>query len=330
LVAVSGKYFVKLQPTRQYGNSLLTTLNAIAPIFLIIATGHLMFRFRVVDETVWSAIEHLCFYLLLPALIIRTLSRADLLGVPVVDFITVLIVAILGMSAFLVGTHALFRKRFPQSGPSFSSVFQGATRFHGFVAIAVIGPLYGDDGIALAALALAVMVPLLNVASVIVLSVYGHSAVKPATSAVTKKILTNPLIIACLIGLLFNWLGVPDILFDSIDIIGAGGLGLALLAVGSGMQLGHAAQHKLLLTLGVLIRLIGMPVMIIAMSWLVGLDGLARTVAIIAGAVPTAASAYVMARKMGGNAELMSSIVTFQVIVAFFTLPLFIYIAEQL
>ena len=46
--------------------------------------------------------------------------------------------------------------------------------------------------------------------------------------------------------------------------------------------------------------------------------------------MPTAASSYVMARKMGGNAELMSSIVTFQVIVAFFTLPAFIYIAELL
>jgi predicted permease len=37
-----------------------------------------------------------------------------------------------------------------------------------------------------------------------------------------------------------------------------------------------------------------------------------------------------MARKMGGDAELMSSIVTFQMIAAFFTLPAFIYIAEQL
>ena len=142
--------------------------------------------------------------------------------------------------------------------------------------------------------------------------------------------LTNPLIIACLVGLLFNRVGIPDILFDTIDIIGAGGLGLGLLTVGASMKLGHAAQHKMLLTIGVLTRLIGMPVIVIAMSWLVGLDGLARTVAIIAGAVPTAATAYVMARKMGGNAELMSSIVTFQVIVAFFTLPMFIYIADQL
>ena len=306
------------------------TLSAIAPIFLIIATGYLLFRTRIVDETVWSAIEHICFYLLLPFLIIRTLSRANLGSVPIVDFMTVLVVAVLGMSALLILTQAFVWKRFPQSGPSFSSIFQGTTRFHGFVAIAVIGPLFGDAGVTLAALALAIMVPLLNVISVIVLSVYGHSENKPDFLAVTKKIFTNPLIIACAAGLTLNQVGVPDILFESIDIIGSGGLGLALLAVGAGMKPQQAAQHKLLLTIGVLTRLIGMPAIVILMSWLVGLEGMARSVAIIAGAVPTAASAYVMARKMGGNAELMSSIVTFQVIVAFFTLPLFIYIADHL
>lgn len=309
---------------------MITTLNAIAPIFLIIFTGHLLFRYDLVGETVWSAIEHLCFYLLFPFLIIRTLSRADLGDLPLFDFLLVLVVAILGMSALLISIQAMLRKRFPESGPSFSSVFQGATRFHGFVAIAIIGPLYGDDGLALAALALAVMVPLLNTISVIVLSIYGRSDSQPDFVSIVKKILTNPLIIACAVGLAFNFSGIPDILFDSIEIIGAGGLGLALLAVGAGLKMGQAMQHKALLTLGVLTRLIGMPAIVIAMSWLVGLDGLARSVAIIAGAVPTASSAYVMARKMGGNAELMSSIVTFQVVVAFFTLPLFIYIAETL
>ena len=65
---------------------MFATLNAITPVFLIIATGYLLFRFRVVNESVWSAIEHICFYLLMPALIIRTLSRANLGSVPVVDF----------------------------------------------------------------------------------------------------------------------------------------------------------------------------------------------------------------------------------------------------
>ena len=129
---------------------MIATLNAIAPIFLIIITGYLLSVSRVVGESVWSAIEHLCFYLLFPFLIIRTLSRADLGDLPILDFMTVLIVAILGMSALLILIQALVWRRHPESGPSFTSIFQGATRFHGFVAIAIIGPLYGDDGVTLA------------------------------------------------------------------------------------------------------------------------------------------------------------------------------------
>ena len=195
---------------------MLATLNAITPIFLIIAIGHLLFRTRLVGESVWSAIEHICFYLLLPFLIIRTLSRANLGSVPVIDFMTVLVVAIIGMSILLILVHTLLRKRYPSSGPSFTSLFQGATRFHGFVALAVIGPLYGDTGVTLAALALAIMVPLLNVLSVIVLSVYGANDKDPDIRQVLLRIVQNPLIIACLTGLILNWFGVPDVLFITI------------------------------------------------------------------------------------------------------------------
>ena len=309
---------------------MITTLNAIAPIFLIILIGYLLFRTAIVGEQVWSAIEHICFYLLLPFLIIRTLSRANLGDVPLVDFMTVLVVAIFGMSILLILAYSLVRGRYPTSGPSFTSLFQGATRFHGFVALAIIGPLFGDEGVTLAAIALAIMVPLLNTTSVIVLSVYGHGSNNIDLQQILKQIAKNPLIIACAVGLLLNWSGIPDIAFSAVEIIGNGGLGLALLAVGAGMRPGHAANNKLLVFIGVFIRLIGMPAIIITMAWLVGLEGLPRTIAIIAGAVPTAASSYVMARKMGGNAELMSNIVTFQIIASFVTLPSFIYIANRL
>ena len=308
---------------------MINTLNAIAPIFLIIAIGYVLYRTRIVGEEVWSAIEHICFYLLLPFLIIRTLSRANLGGVPIVDFTLVLVVAIFGMSLLLILIHTALRGRYPQGGPSFTSLFQGITRFHGFVALAIIGPLYGDEGVTLAAIALAIMVPMLNMLSVIVLSVYGSGNSDPDIKQVLLRILKNPLIIACVTGLVLNWTGVPDVIFDTIIIIGNGGLGLALLAVGAGLRIGQAADQKLLIATGVFTRLIGMPAIIIVMAWLIGLEGLPRTVAIIAGAVPTAASSYVMARKMGGNAELMSNIMTFQVIAAVFTLPVFIYIAEH-
>ena len=291
--------------------------------------GYGLYRSQIIGESIWSAIEHLCFYLLFPFLIIRTLSRANLGGIPILDFMTVLVFAILTMSILLLSVNHLVRFRYPDSGPSFTSLFQGATRYHGFVALAIIGPLYGDEGIALAALSLAIMVPLLNIISVTVLSLYGAHDDDLNISQLALRIVQNPLIIASLVGLAFNQLGIPDIIFDTVDIIGSGGLGLGLLSVGAGIRFQQASREKFLVALGVITRLFGMPVMVIMMCWILGLDGLARTVAIISGAVPTAASSYVMARKMGGNAELMSSIVTFQIIAAFFTLPLFIYIAEK-
>ncbi|MDH3280838.1 MAG: AEC family transporter [Gammaproteobacteria bacterium] len=309
---------------------MIATLNAIAPVFLIIVIGHILYRSRLVGAEVWSAIEHICFYLLFPFLIIRTLSRADLGLLPIAEFAVVLLTAVIGMAVLLFAVRALIAQYYRMSGPTFTSLFQGATRFHGFMALAIIGPLYGDTGVALAALALGVMVPVLNVLNVAVLSFYGDAAEKPTPATVLVRVAQNPLILACGAGLILNVTGLPDFAFSAVEIIGSGGLGLALLAIGAGLRLEHANANKTLVTAGVLVRLIGMPLIVLCMAWITGLDGLPRTVAIIAGAVPTASTAYVMARKMGGDAELMANIVTFQIIVAAFTLPLFIFVAEHL
>ena len=302
------------------------TVAAIAPIFLIIILGFVLHRTRIIGEEIWSAVEHLCFYLLLPVLIVKTLSRASLGGIPVADFLLVLFVAVLGMSVLMLVTKAFLTGR-AVSEATFTSLFQGATRFHGFMALAIIGPLYGEPGLALAAIALAMMVPLLNAINVVVLVKYGDSGSSPEPAQVFIKVVQNPLILACAIGLLFNFTGLPDIVFNSIEIVGDGGLGLALLSVGAGLRFGHAASNFLLVSLGVVVRLVGMPAIVLLMVWITELEGLPRTIAIISGAVPTASSSYVMARKMGGDAPMMSNILTFQILVSFVTLPLFIYLA---
>jgi malonate transporter len=307
----------------------LATFDAAAPIALIILLGYLLNRFRVAGSEIWSAIEHVCFYILFPFLIVRTLSSANLADLPVTNFAIVLFGGASGMALLLLSIRPVMR-HYGVSGPTFTSLFQGATRFHGFMALAVIGALFGQPGLALGALAISFLVPTLNIMSITVLTVWGEGTHTPSVRNVLLRIAQNPLIWACLTGLTLNLTGIPFVVFKAIEIIGDGGLGLAMLAVGAGLQLGRVTEMKRLLTVGVLIRLVGMPLLMILLSWLVGLDGLPRTVAIIAGAVPTASTAYVMARKMGGDAELMANIVTLQVVVSAMTLPLFIYLAQNM
>lgn len=308
---------------------MLATFNAAAPIALIIALGYCLNRYRIAGPEIWSAIEHVCFYILFPFLIVRTLASAPLAELPIGHFAIVVAGAAIGMALLLLAVWPLL-KRGGISGPTFTSLFQGATRFHGFMALAVVGALYGEPGLALVALAISFLVPTLNVLSIIVLSIWGDGAQAASPRTILIRMAQNPLIIACIAGLALNVLGVPPFIFSAITIIGDGGLGLAMLAVGAGLQIERVAATKWLLIVGVLIRLVGMPMLMILLSWLVGLEGLPRTVAIITGAVPTASTAYVMARKMGGDHQLMANIVTFQVVAAGLTLPVFIYIAQNL
>jgi malonate transporter and related proteins len=76
------------------------------------------------------------------------------------------------------------------------------------------------------------------------------------------------------------------------------------------------------------IGLIGMPLLVLCLCSITGLSGLARTITVVSAAVPTAATAYTMARKMGGDAELMAQLVTFQSIASLATLPFFIYVSQ--
>jgi hypothetical protein len=306
---------------------MLATLNATAPIFLIIIAGYALYQSRIIGAEIWAAIEHVCFYVLFPALIVKTLCRADLAALPVAEFALVVLTAVVCMASLLLAARPVLARRHV-SGPTFTSLFQGATRFHGFMALAIVGALYGDKGLALCAIALGIMIPVLNLINVIVLAVYGEHETALTTRSLLLQIAKNPFIIACGLGFALNITGLPDFLYSAIDITGGGGLGLGLLAVGAGLNLSRATQTRGLVIAGVLIRLIGMPVFMIVLAWAVGLTGLPRTIAIIAGAVPTASTAYVMARKMGGDAELMANIVTFQVLAAAVTLPVFIYIAE--
>jgi predicted permease len=55
---------------------------------------------------------------------------------------------------------------------------------------------------------------------------------------------------------------------------------------------------------------------------LLGVTGEAAAVAILCGAVPTGSGAYVLAKQMGGDAPMVASILTLQVICAAVTIPL--------
>ena len=302
-------------------------LAALLPVFLLIVLGFVLKRSLLRLETQWHGLERLTYYVLFPALLIQTLVKADLTQVPVAGVGGALLLSAALMSLLCLGLRPLLA-RFAIEGPAFTSIFQGATRWQTYVALAVSGNLYGDVGLALASVAMVAIIPLVNVTSVSVLAHYA-SPEKQSLRAIAMTVVRNPLIWACAIGLAINvaHLPLPRIWHEVADALGRSSLGIGLLVTGAGLHLEGMFRPSLAASVAVFLKLILMPVLAVALALWFGVSGSSLAIVTACSAVPASSSAYVLARQMGGDAPLLAQIITLQTILAAVTMPIAIALA---
>jgi hypothetical protein len=294
---------------------------SLVPVFLLIASGAAMRHWHFPGDEFWPLAERATYYVFFPALLVRSLANADLGGFDPLPMAGALLFGICGLAALLV----LFRRQIGASGPAFSSIFQGAVRFNTFVGLGVVAALYGQAGVTLFAVAIAIAVPSLNVLCVAALARYADAAgLRPSWRRQLLLMRQNPLILACLLGISLNvvGLGLPWGIGPVLDTLGRAALPIGLLAVGAGLDLAQARADGGLVALAVALKLVALPLLVALGCVLFEVDGLTRTVAILWATLPPASSAYVLARQMGGDARLMASIITAGTLAAIVAMPL--------
>ena len=295
---------------------------ALLPVFLLIMLGFVLKRSLMRLETQWHGLERLTYYVLFPMLLIQTLVKADLTKVPVAGVGGALLLSALAMSLLCLALRPLLA-RCAVDGPAFTSIFQGATRWQTYVALAVSSNLYGEVGLALASVAMVAIIPLVNVLSVAVLAHYA-SPEKQSVRSIVMTVVRNPLIWACAIGLVLNVLHIPlpKIWHEVADALGRSSLAIGLLVTGAGLHLEGLLRPSPGAAVGVFLKLILMPVLAIALALWFGLTGANLVIVAACSAVPASSSGYVMARQMGGDAPLVAQIITLQTIFAAITMPI--------
>lgn len=302
---------------------MLTIVTAIVPIFLLIVMGFALRRLLLKDESHWVGTEQLVYYVLFPALLFRTLARAKLSEVPLFGVGGALLISVLLMAALCLALRPVLMQRLNVSGPSFTSIFQCSCRWQTYVALAVAGNLFGDIGLTLASVAMVAMIPILNIMAVWVLAHYA-APTRLSWGRILLTIAQNPFIWACGLGLAANLIGLkfPVWIDDFIDALGRSSLALGLLVVGAGLQLRGVLRPEAPAILSCFLKLVVMPAMAISLGLAFGLSGTNLAVVACCASVPTASSAYVLARQMGGNAPLVAEILTLQTVLAVITMPI--------
>jgi predicted permease len=296
---------------------------ALLPVFMLIALGYGLRRLLLKQEFEWISLERLVYYILFPALLIESLSQANLRAVPVVEVGLSLFAAVILMALLCLALRPWLAGRFGIDGPAFTSIFQGSLRWQTFVALAVAANLYGDLGVALASVAMVAIIPAANVICVTVLARYAAPQ-RLSWRAIMLTLLRNPFIWACAVGILLNvtQFPLPKVLLSFLDILGRASLGTGLLVVGAGLHLKGLLRPKTEVWLPISFKLVLMPVMAIGLGMLMKLSGANLAVIACCSSVPTASNAYVLARQMGGDGPLLAEILALQTVFAVITMPI--------
>ncbi|MEM1409761.1 MAG: AEC family transporter [Pseudomonadota bacterium] len=297
-----------------------SVITGLVPIAATIMLGWLARRTALVPADLWAGVNKLAYVVLLPALLFATIARTDF---ETTQAGRAVLAATLGFGAVALIT-VMIKRVIHTDDPSFSSIFQGAIRWNGFVILALAQTSLTPEQAAIIALVFAPTVPLINILSVAALSIWGSHQETVNLRRVLMRIITNPLIIGCCVGLVFSFaapLRTP-LLLQTADLIGRAALPLMLLAVGAALNFTAIGARPRLLALSTSIKLVLSPLIFISMGTLLGLSSDALVVLAAIGAAPGAASAYVLAKELGGNADLSAGHITSTTLLAFISLPL--------
>jgi len=210
------------------------------------------------------------------------------------------------------------------SGPTTSSLVQGGLRYNGFLMLAFVQGAFGLAALEIGALSVAILVPIANIVSVLVIFLLGDSK-KDANlgRAIFTECARNPLIGAIIIGGVVNVSGipVPDFVIESTELLGRSSLPMLLLCVGASIRIAGLRSHKMALFLAVLSKLIVLPSVMMITGLFLGLEKQVLLVLVVLATAPTAASSYTLAQQLGGDAPLMAEIITAQTLVSAIAIP---------
>lgn len=297
--------------------------SALIPVFGLILIGYFFKRIKFPSHEFWPQADKLTYYILMPALLIYELSNASLDSKNSFSFVMAALLAIFFTMIILI----IINKIKPTNASSFTSVIQGGIRFNTYVFLALSGAIFGKEGLVLSAIILTFTIPFINVLCITIFALYVSND-KLNFLYLIKSIITNPLIVACVIGGTINFIGIefPVVINNTLAILSKAALPMGLLSVGFGLVIKEISSFKSELIISSFAKHLIMPILIFVFAKYFELDNMMISILVLFAVLPTAPSSFILARQLGGNMGLMSSIITVQTLLSALFIIIFLKI----
>ncbi len=309
--------------------NLIFSLNATIPVFLLMVLGLALRKIGWIDEVFASKMNKFVFRVPLPVLLFQDLATVDFYEMWDGRFV-LFCFAVTFLGIVIAGLLSLLLKNRRIQGEFIQASYRSSAALLG---IAFIQNIYGSAGIA--PLMIIGSVPLYNIMAVAVLSFFSPERKKLDGGTVKKTlkgIVTNPIIIGILIGMIWSLLRLPlpEIAAKTVSSIGATATPLGLMAMGASFDFRKALGQKGPALAASFLKLIGFCAVFLPIAAAMGFRQEKLVAILIMQGSATTVSCYVMAKNMNHEGTLTSSAVMLTTLGSAFTVTAWLYILKSL
>ena len=309
--------------------NLIFSLNATVPVFLMMVIGLVLRRVGLFSEEFAAKVNKFVFQIPMPLLVFADLATVDFAEAWDTKFVLFCFFVTVASIAIAAGVSCLWKDKSIQ-GEFIQAAYRSSAALLG---IAFITNIYGNAG--MAPLMMIGSVPLYNVMAVVVLSFFrpGHNHLdKILLRDTARGVATNPIILGILAGLLWSALRIPmpHILKKTVTSIGNIASPLGLMAMGATFDIRKAFGKAKPAAVAAGIKLVGFAALFLPLAVWMGFRNEELVAILIMLTSATTVSAYVMARNMGHEGVLTSSVVMLTTMFSAFTITFWIWLLRSL
>ena len=307
--------------------ALSIAFHAIVPLFLIIAVGYLVKRLGWIGQEDVRRFNKVTFYTFMPVMLFYNIYTSDFSQAVRLPYVLFVVGVALGMVLLSFVITVLAEKTPQRRGVMIQAAFRSNFVLLG---LPIAMELLPGGNFGVTALMIAIVVPVYNMMSVVVLEYFRGG--RPKVGEVLLAVAKNPLIIASLLGLLAQALHIalPEVLVSFAGKMNSAATPLILLLLGASFQLRDLSGYKKELAICVGLRLVVFPGLILTAAMLLGIRDIEFVTLLAMCAAPTAVNSFNMAQQLGGDSQLAGSAVVVSTVLSFFTLFLWVTLFKQL
>lgn len=309
-------------------DNLIFSLNAMMPLFFLMVVGMVLRWAGVVNEAAAGGMNKFVFTVGIPVLLFNDLATADLSSMWDAGFIGFCFVATLAGIGVSYALSLLFRTKRYQGEFVQASYRSSAS----LLAIGVMQNIYGSAGIA--PLMVIGAVPLYNVAAVLVLVLMRpgrHALGLGSVAGTMHDVATNPIVLGIVVGLLWTVLKIPmpTMIGKTVSSIAAAATPVGFIAMGVLFDAKKALAVRGPAFLATFVKLVGLVALTVPMAVALGMRGQQLVAVLVMMGSATTLSAFVMARSMGHEGTLTSSVVMLSTLLSAFTLTVWLWLLKS-